>query len=182
MILSKQYQALATLFAAVFLFDSTARSEVSVKLEADFAQVFITGRITSKDVDAVNRAASRLDEKISVRVVFLSSVGGDVEAAMAIGRVVRDKMFWTTVKGGSKCASACVLIFAAGVFRDAAGEGTVVGIHRPTFEPNYFAGLSVESARAKYLQMAQKVRLYLSEMGMSDRLFEQMMNVASNEI
>jgi hypothetical protein len=74
-----------------------------------------------------------------------------------------------------------VLIFAAGVFRDR-DEGGVVGIHRPTFEPNYFAGLSVETARAKYFQMAQKVRIYLSEMGMSDRLFEQMMNVASNEI
>jgi hypothetical protein len=41
---------------------------------------------------------------------------------------------------------------------------------------------NLEAARAKYFQMAQKVGIYLSEMGMSDRLFEQMMNVASNEI
>lgn len=58
----------------------------------------------------------------------------------------------------------------------------MVGIHRPTFAPEYFAGLSPEDARSKYNQLAQVVRGYLSEMGMSDQLFAQMMGVRSSEI
>jgi hypothetical protein len=104
-----------------------------------------------------------------------------VEAAMAIGQIVRNKLFWTTVDSSSKCASACVLILAAGVLRSA-DQGSVVAIHRPTFEAKYFAGLSPDDARSKYLQMTQKVRNYLSEMGMSDRLFEQMMSISSKDI
>jgi hypothetical protein len=100
---------------------------------------------------------------------------------MAIGRIVRNKEFLTQVNSGDKCASACVLILAAGVLRGAE-DGSVVGIHRPYFEPKYFAGLSPEDARSKYTYMTQKVRVYLSEMGMSDRLFEQMMRVASYDV
>src|SRR5258708_7042276 len=96
----KYIGATSAFFAAMFFFFDSARSEVSVKLETEFVQVFVTGKITSKDVDVVNRAAGRLSEKIRQRIVFLSSVGGDVEAAMAIGRVVRDKMFFTAVTGG----------------------------------------------------------------------------------
>jgi hypothetical protein len=59
---------------------------------------------------------------------------------------MRNKLFSTTVDSGSKCASACVLILAAGVARDA-DEGAVVAIHRPTFAAKYFAGLSADEAR-----------------------------------
>jgi hypothetical protein len=129
----------------------------------------------------VRRAANQLSEKTEARIAILTSLGGDVEAAIAIGRILRDKFFWTTVPNGSKCASACVLILAAGVGRDAE-QDAVVGIHRPTFAPEYFAGLSPEDARSKYNQLAQVVRGYLSEMGMSDQLFAQMMGVRSSEI
>jgi hypothetical protein len=149
--------------------------------DSPYMHIFISGTITAKDVDAVRRETNKLDKEFHARIVILSSLGGDVEAAMAIGRIVRSKEFWTTVKAGDKCASACVLILAAGVGRDA-DEGAIVGIHRPTFEPKYFAGLSADDARSRYLQMAQKVRGYLFEMGMSERLFEQMMSVGSYDI
>jgi hypothetical protein len=65
--------------------------------------------------------------------------------------------------------------------RDAEHDA-VVAIHRRTFAPEYFAGLSPEDARSKYNQMAQTVRSYLSEMGLSDQLFAQMMSVRSSDV
>jgi hypothetical protein len=191
-------QVFVALFAGLLFLNTPAHSEVSVcsetavcqwgtmkgeppRPDSPYMHILITGTITSKDVDAVQRATSKLSATAKARIVILSSLGGEVEAAMAIGQIVRNKLFWTTVDSGSKCASSCVLILAAGVGRSA-DEGSVVAIHRPTFPPKYFAGLSADDARSKYVQMTQKVRSYLSEMGMSDRLFEQMMSVGSYDV
>ncbi len=189
-------QVFVALFTGLIFLNTPAHSEVSVCSEAAVCQwgtmkgepprpdmpymhILITGTISSKDVDVVQRATNKLNATVKPRFVFLSSLGGSVEAAMAIGQIVRNKLFWTQVDSGSNCVSACVLILAAGVGRTTDG---VVAIHRPTFEAKYFAGLSTDDARSKYVQMTQKVRSYLSEMGMSDRLFEQMMSVGSYDV
>jgi hypothetical protein len=172
-------KVLPFMLAVSWVFSGPAQSEVTVRRDDLSIQIFITGKISSKDAEIVQRALSAgINERI--RMTFLSSVGGSVEAAIIIGQSLRDEMFHTTVKRGSKCASACVLILAAGVNRDLE-DGSVVAIHRPTYEPNYFAGLSPAEARSKYTQMAKNVRDYLSRMGISDRLFERMMAVPSHE-
>lgn len=58
-------------------------------------------------------------------IVLLNSPGGDGEAAMQIGRILRQKKAHTFVTG--RCESACVFILAGGVAR-AARPGTV-GVH-----------------------------------------------------
>ena len=59
----------------------------------------------------------------------LDSEGGDVYAALRIGRMLRKARAWTHVLKGSKCISACVFLLAGSVRRDV--DGGVVGIHRP---------------------------------------------------
>lgn len=58
-------------------------------------------------------------------IVLLNSPGGDGEAAMKIGRLLRTKNVQVFVTG--QCESACVFVMAGGVVR-AANSGTV-GIH-----------------------------------------------------
>jgi hypothetical protein len=64
-----------------------------------------------------------------IPVIFhVESQGGDVEAALRIGRVLRELNAWVFVPYNSVCFSACVLIVAGGVDRTIIG---FLGIHRP---------------------------------------------------
>jgi hypothetical protein len=69
------------------------------------------------------------------------------------------------------CASACFLVWASDITR----EGNYVGIHRPYYEPSFFAGLSPESAKAKYAELQREYRAYLQKLDVPiatiDRLF-----------
>jgi hypothetical protein len=56
--------------------------------------------------------------------------GGDVDAAMKIGQIIRENEWPVTVSGNSKCFSSCALIYIAGVSRMNVG---VIGLHRPYF-------------------------------------------------
>jgi len=96
--------------------------------------VSIAGTIGKDDVRKLRALIAHTGQKpIPIDlVVSLDSDGGDMEAAMEIGRLIRTKRAWTMVAGDrgrdSACASACVLILCAGSHRVSGGR---VGIHRP---------------------------------------------------
>jgi hypothetical protein len=58
----------------------------------------------------------------------INSQGGDVNAAIAIGRMFRKERAHLQVNENSVCISACVLILAGAVERPVSGA---IGIHRP---------------------------------------------------
>jgi hypothetical protein len=79
-------------------------------------------------------AAARVEAEIDahgeyVRTVALDSPGGAVADALAIGRLIHDKGFSTSVASGAICASSCPLIFAAGRER-IAGAAAAIGVHQ----------------------------------------------------
>jgi ATP-dependent protease ClpP protease subunit len=113
-------------------------------------------------------------------VVMLNSTGGNVKEAMEIGRMVRHGSMSTFVEAGTECDSACALILVAGVRRTVSGK---IGLHRPTFDPKLFAGLSESTARDQYNAMINRVRDYfINEMGGSLEAFRQMINTPSSSI
>lgn len=61
-------------------------------------------------------------------VLDLRSEGGDVQAALAIGRLVRAHHIQTSAR--STCLSACAIIWAAGISRYR-GKDAVLGFHHP---------------------------------------------------
>jgi hypothetical protein len=63
--------------------------------------------------------------------VSLDSPGGDVQSAIAIGRLVRANGANVLLSAGAQCASACLLILAGGAARYVDGK---LGIHRPFLE------------------------------------------------
>jgi hypothetical protein len=96
-----------------------------------------------------------------------------------------------------ECASACFFIYVAAVERSAVGtwprgwrpgdprppfsKDDAVAIHRPYFEPAYFAGLGVAEAEVKYRKLLIEVRRYLRAREVPEYLSEKMFSLASNE-
>ena len=83
--------------------------------------------------------------------VELNSPGGSVNAAIAIGRIVRNEEAGAFVDRGAVCLSSWVLILAGGSFRSFEGK---VGIHRP-YLPVPRGDVSSQNVKAIYAQMLQ---------------------------
>ena len=147
-----------------------------------FAHLAITGEISKTDVEKFDVLVRRLRPRIKIIDVELNSTGGDVVAAIAIGNIIRSQSIWTVASDGegTECASACVLILAAGVVR-IAGDDTRVEIHRPYFLQSDFAKLDHPAAQRQYSELTRVVREYLGKMGMSATLFEDMLRVPSDQ-
>lgn len=137
----------------------TCFADVALNCSA-FCNIKITGTITAQDALVVAKMPARLPkgQRVSVN---LNSTGGDVDAAMAIGRVFRSMKSGTTIGMNQECSSACVLLLASGVTRLVAlgltgDDRGLVGIHRlflmSTSENDY------ESVQRKYKLMESKVR------------------------
>lgn len=136
----------------------------------------IAGLIDKHALDEFTKLAARIRDWGEV---VLDSPGGDVVAALAIGRLVRARSFETDVPKDYVCASACIFILAAGVDRAAYGK---IGIHRPHYDDAYFAGLDPTEAQEKYDQLETITHSYLHDMGIPDELFTMMMRVPSDRI
>jgi hypothetical protein len=138
--------ALVTLFASV-----GACAEVLVtRLDEQFrwADIDLSGEITQADVKRFRELSAFLVPRFDVVTVNLNSPGGDVLAAIEIGSVLRDNWMWTIINDNDECASACVLVFAAGAERGT-GDLSVVRIHRPHFDAALFGRLGQSQAKAK---------------------------------
>lgn len=84
--------------------------------------VTLVGEITVGDFNKVKRALNRVRKK----TLFLNSAGGLVSEALLIGNWLRDSGFETRLDRNSRCASACVLIFAGGIIRTAHPSSTII--------------------------------------------------------
>jgi hypothetical protein len=134
----------------------------------------ITGDITRRDL-AFFRSQSK-DFKFKQLRVWLNSPGGDVMAAMEIGRIIRSVDGVTDIPLNKRCYSSCALIFIAGVKRLNYGE---LGLHRPYFAS---APLSREQIEKQASIMRDAVKTYVEEMGITDSFFEGMYNTDPSNI
>lgn len=87
----------------------------------------VTGTI---DLGSAERFAAEVEARGEyIKVVALSSPGGSVNDAIAIGSLIREKGFATSVASGALCASSCPLVFAGGTERIAAADAAI-GVHQ----------------------------------------------------
>ena len=80
--------------------------------------VIFQGPILTKEMDEI---LSQLDDK-KPKQILLNSVGGNLTGAMRFARYVREKEMETWISKNQTCASACALIFLAGVERFSEGK------------------------------------------------------------
>ena len=106
-----------------------------LKQNASIVELFIYGIITERDANALEALSPELEQRL-FPWIKLDSIGGDVDAAMKIGRLVRQYEGFTSIEredslANANCYSSCALIFIAGVRRSIVSPGGQLGLHRP---------------------------------------------------
>ncbi len=164
----------------MILFPPTMASNAATLEIKGKCTIVLTGEIDQfTDTDLVARYQALGDghpEKCHLPSLELDSNGGDVDAAMRAGDFIRQKNFSTMVWENKSCASACVLLFLAGVNRHSIGN---IGLHRP-FLDKYSA--SESEARDIYEETNRQIRQYLHRMNIPERILDVMNSVPPGEI
>ena len=121
---------------------------------AEEVRVVLSGEITRQDLDSAAVMAVLVKDgrqKLSSNSVWFASNGGDMDAAMDIGRLLRGMGVTTVVGKDDQCLSACTFAFMGGERRSVAGR---LGIHRPFFP--YTQDVPDRLLRYRYLQRTLK--------------------------
>jgi len=107
-------------------------------------------------------------------MVRIDSPGGDVNAAMEIGRIIRVNEMAVVIDNGATCASACVLILAAGTTKIVDPNASPVIIHRPFLATDLPNKSGYDSY---YKQMLDAIKKYLGDMNIPAELADRMMSI-----
>ena len=113
-------------FALIISGQSFARAGELIFGEGDKWVVF-QGPILTEEMDEI---LSQLDDK-KPEQILLNSVGGNLTGAIRFAKYVREKEMETWISRNQTCASACALIFFAGVERFSEGK-LIVHQYLPT--------------------------------------------------
>lgn len=131
----------------------------------------LTGTI---DIGSAERFATEVAARGTyVKTIALDSPGGSVGDALAIGKLVREKGFDTSVLSGSLCASSCPLIFASGKERIATPQ-SAIGVHQiyaSTPTPSSFGLAAAGNAMADAQKTTAQITRHLAEMGVDSTLW-----------
>lgn len=138
--------------------------------------IVISGEIKNADADALERPANENAARLSWPIVNLNSDGGDVYAAMRIGRFIRKFSGTTIVLENNRCLSSCALIYIAGVHR---GNDGIIGLHRP-----YLASPPQERRKVEQQipKMFADIEKYVAEMDVTQSFYELMVNTEPSEM
>ena len=150
------------------------------KISDDCSSIQIDGQIGIGDLDNLSKLISLNDqgcpdEEIEPGISF-NSLGGDLDEAIAIGRLIREKQIATIIMPGAKCISACTIAFIGGVSRTVHGA---YGIHRPYATS---ASSGPDQSLSQYNHMTNLLRSYMVEMRISPDLAEQMIKTSPDNV
>lgn len=136
--------------------------------------LFVSGTIGPA---AANWFRSRLDQAnlATGDIVLLASPGGDLNQAVIIGEIIRQRSLATAVGSADAsgrikpayCASACVLVYAGGKTRFGV-LGSALGVHR------FVTTKPVDDPVAETQRIAGAVLGYMTKMGVSSSIVEAM--------
>ncbi len=176
----KKQHALAIFILFIIYFNAHAM-EISVigaganPIGDKYYFLFLKGDIQTGDYKKIMNVIR--NEKTFPADVSITSHGGEVVEAIKIGRFIRK----ASLKVGAVrfCDSACVFILAAGVERHV---NAMIGLHRPSYNQKYFAGLSAPDAEKKYRELDIFVRTYLIDMNVPTNLIDRMMSTKSSDV
>ena len=141
--------------------------------------VRLRGRIDRSRLRLFEEALRRRDDaqralrrRVELRVDAGTS-GGEVFAAMEIGRLLRREAASIHVARGAECSSACIFVLMGATSRSVAPDARV-GIHRPSFG-DARRGALVES-------MAAQVALYAEQMQVPERIVDDLMAIPAGRL
>ena len=186
---------LLALWITITMFPTSAQAAM-MRIDRPSDQLYIVGKIVAGDydqfVDVIKRSN---DDILAVNIV---SPGGSTIEAIKIGQLIRRLYLATNAPSlanfapearrmicsiaasidrstSCSCASACFLIWSAGVER----SGNDIHIHRIAFDADYYGSLPPNVASQKYQEALQVVHSYLREMEIPDSIYEEMVSMPS---
>jgi hypothetical protein len=157
------------LHAGTFTFSKYCNSE------GKNCSIEYSGRIENADIDKLRRVLKDAENRANFnRHIHLNSKGGDLNAALELGKLIRSHDLITFVL--EECFSSCVIAFAGGVWRNVVVEAfgmplAKIGIHRP-FSTGH--ATSVAERRKEFNTLAQSVKTFLREGGVAETLWDDM--------
>ena len=132
-------------------------SEINQKAAADFGRILAEHR--------------RAYPKHFVHI-YLDSPGGDIYAAMIIGRHIRgDPNHAVYVNKDARCFSACIFVLAGGTQRFMDGR---IGIHRPY---SVLPSNNYSENQKWYSRVATDAKSYFRDMNISEKLYDDMVTI-----
>jgi hypothetical protein len=174
---------LLLLVAAGLVVKEAGAAEIRVE-RGDIVKLYFSGDITNKDADDLARALASLENESTGKdfikdsplnkFLVINSPGGEVDAAMRIGTLMRSYRMAVVVPVQAKCMSSCIYIVAGGMVRWLYGD---VGIHRP-----YFATTPSESFDAAMKKVVAESKAYFSRMNVSEQLADAMFATPPDEV
>src|ERR1700694_2650776 len=174
-----------TILTFSYVIFGTKPSNADVSFERDIlrSKVSIFGTISRADADQIAQHEADFEYfGSSPMEVVLNSPGGDVDAAMQIGRIIRRNDGTTIVSEKSKCFSSCALIYVAGVTRIVSfgfPTGGTLGLHRPYLAS---APQTRKTIEREIPLMLQQLKTYLQEMDVTDVVYQEMVNTEPSDM
>jgi hypothetical protein len=148
-----------------------ARADVRLDTKTKgMEQIVIDGVIQPNDA---TRLTALFPSVSPLSLISLNSTGGDVTAAMALGRILRREQRKVIMGPHDQCVSACVLVMAGAVERWVYGGN--VGIHRPFLTRE---ATTLEQQKGQYANIEKVVKSYLAEMNVEPRLYDDMLRIS----
>jgi hypothetical protein len=115
--------------AAVVSTAATAAELNNVTLKGDITIIALSGDVAAGDTEAAEALIKTAnDGNRLISAVRLDSPGGSLAEAVALAGLIRRAKLPTIVAAGSRCASACFIVFAAGNEKFASYDAAI-GVH-----------------------------------------------------
>jgi hypothetical protein len=140
---------------------------------AEEVRVFLSGEITRRDLDSagvMERLIASGKQKIADNTVWLASDGGEIDAGMDLGRLLRKLGVFTLIGEDDRCLSACVFAFMGGERRSVTGR---LGIHRPYFPST----LDTPKRQELFRNLQKTLKEFVDELDFPTSLYEALMLV-----
>lgn len=145
--------------------------------------IFVTGEITLQTPFSLSKIIR--ENNIKNGIVYFNSPGGNVSAGLALGKIIRNRGFYTSIgiyeKNSGRvtstgyCYSACVFAYAGGKYRFT-NEDHQLGLHR--FSKEIYAPTDLASGQI----ISGEIVKYLKSMGVDTALFSRMVKTTKNQI
>ncbi|MCA6108440.1 COG3904 family protein [Bradyrhizobium cenepequi] len=165
---------LGLLGAAVVSTAATAAELNSVTLKDDVTIVALSGDVAGGDTEAAEALIKTAnDNNRLISAVRLDSPGGSLAEAVKLAELIRRAKLPTIVAAGSRCTSACFIVFAAGIEKFASYDAAI-GVHGVSDKFGH------ETAQTKEATMA--MARITSEFGVPPRIIGQMVTTHAHDI
>jgi hypothetical protein len=132
--------------------------------------VVFQGPILSEEVDGI---LSQLEDK-KPKLILLNSIGGNVSGAVRFARYVRQNEMNTWIAKNQTCASACALVFLAGIQRFSEGRLVVHQYLPPAEQAN--EKIARDKAWISVQRMIGETITLLNSFGTPRFVFERIFN------